>query len=194
MKRLAALLIAAIAAAAVAQAQTRQLGDMHLPGSNPNYEEPEAQKELTEVEPPAFPKPENLLEFYVGPVTANNYFIDASTLSVGSDGIVRYVLVVRTAGGATNVSFEGINCKELAWKLYATGRSDGTWVKAHANHFEWRPIENKPVNRHHAALSRDYFCPVRNPIKSAEEGRNALRLGMHPGSVSNIPAVSDIPR
>jgi len=141
---------------------------------------------LAEVEPPAFPKPENLIEFYVGPVTANTYFIDASTLSVGSDRIVRYVLVVQTSGGASNVSFEGINCEELAWKHYATGRSDGTWVKSRAPRIEWRPIENKPVNRHHAALSRDYFCPVRTAISTAEEGRRALRLGMHPDSNSRI--------
>jgi hypothetical protein len=76
-------------------------------------------------------------------VTTNKYFIDASTLSVGSDRIVRYVLVVRTSGGASNVSFEGINCKELTWKHYATGRSDGTWTKSRAARTEWRPIENK---------------------------------------------------
>lgn len=187
MRRLLALALAAIACGAMAQQAT-------MPKENRGFEDEEPWQEQKEVELPAFPRQENLMEYYVGPATANNYFIDASTLSVGSDGVVRYVLVVKAAGGATNVSFEGINCKELAWKLYATGRSDGTWVKAHANRSEWRPIENKPVNRHHASLSRDYFCPVRNPIKSAEEGRNALRLGMHPGSVSNIPAVSDIPR
>ena len=186
MRRLTAFVIAAIAAGAQAQAQTRQPWDMHLPGSNPNYEASDVQKELAEVEPPAFPKPENLIEFYVGPVTTNKYFIDASTLSVGSDRIVRYVLVVQTSGGASNVSFEGINCEELAWKHYATGRSDGTWVKSRAPRIEWRPIENKPVNRHHAALSRDYFCPVRTAISTAEEGRRALRLGMHPDSNSRI--------
>jgi hypothetical protein len=88
--------------------------------------------------------------------------------------------VVRTSGGATNVSFEGINCKDLTWKHYATGRSDGTWVKSRATRIEWRPIENKPVNRHHAALRRDYFCPASSAINNAEEGRNALRLGKHP--------------
>jgi hypothetical protein len=135
-----------------------------------------------EVEPPAFPKPENLREFYVSAVATNKYLIDGSTLSVGADGVVRYVLVVQTSGGATNVSFEGINCKEGSWKHYATGRSDGTWMKSRATRIEWRPIENKPVNRHHAALSRDLFCPIGNAIKTADEGRNALRLGKHPDS------------
>lgn len=180
MKRLTAFAIVAIAAGAVAQPQ------MHLPGGNPNFEEPEPWQELKEVEPPAFPRQENLREYYVGPATTNSYFIDASTLSVGSDGIVRYVLVVRTSGGATNVSFEGINCKELTWKHYATGRSDGTWVKSRAIRTEWRPIENKPVNRHHASLSRDLFCPAGNAINTADEGRNALRLGQHPNSNSRI--------
>ena len=180
MRRMAALMITTIAASAMAQQAS-------MPKDNPGFEEEAPPQELKGVEPPAFPRQENLLEYYVGPATANNYFIDASTLSVGDDGIVRYVLVVKAAGGATNVSFEGINCKELAWKHYATGRSDGTWVKSRAKRNEWQPIENKPVNRHHAALSRDYFCPVRNPIKSAEEGRNALRLGQHPNSISTIP-------
>jgi hypothetical protein len=150
------------------------------PQVNSHFEEEAPWQELKEVEPPDFPRPENLREFYVGAATSNSYFIDASTLSVGSDGVARYVLVVRTAGGATNVSFEGINCRERTWKHYATGHGDGKWVKSRAARIEWRPIENKPVNRHHASLSRDYFCPGGVSLNSADEGRNALRLGGHP--------------
>lgn len=135
-----------------------------------------------ETEPPAFPRQENLLEFYVSAVTTNTYFIDASTLAVGADGVVRYVLVVRTSGGATNISFEGIHCQERRWKLYATGRGDGRWTKSRATRIEWKLIENTPVNRYHAALSRDLFCPNGVGINSADEGRHALRLGKHPNS------------
>ena len=135
------------------------------------------------IEPPAFPRQENLKEFYVSALATNKYFIDASTLAVGADGVVRYVLVVQTSGGATNVSFEGIRCRERSWKHYATGRSDGaTWAMSRAARNDWRPIENKPVNRHHAALSRDLFCPSGSAIQSADEGRNALRLGKHPNA------------
>lgn len=152
------------------------------PGYNNYFEEEAPWQEQRDVEPPAFPKQENLREFYVSEVATNKYLIDSSTLTVGIDGVVRYVLVVQTSGGATNVSFEGINCKGLAWKHYATGRSDGTWVKSRALNVDWRSIENKPVNRHHAALSRDLFCPAGTAIGSADEGRNALRLGKHPNS------------
>lgn len=136
-------------------------------------------KEL-EVTLPAPPKAGNLREFYVSAVATNHYFIDSSSLAVGTDGVVRYVLVVRTAGGAENVSFEGIRCEDHTWKLYATGSADGQWRTARIS--EWRPIENKPVNRYHAALSREFFCPDGNPIATTEEGRRALQLGQHPNA------------
>lgn len=175
MKLWAVCLLAGVLGNAVAQMPNSS-------GYNTNYQEAEPWQEQQEVEPPVFPKAENLREFYVSAVATNKYLIDASTLIVGADDVVRYVLVVQTSGGATNVSFEGMHCKELRWKHYATGRSDGTWVKSRATRSEWRPIENKPVNRHHAALSRDFFCPLGNAISTAEEGRNALRLGKHPSS------------
>ena len=131
-----------------------------------------------EVTLPAFPQNSDLVEFYVSAVTPNHFFIDARTLGVGSDGVVRYVLVVLTSGGATNISYEGIRCGTGEVKLYATGRADKTWVPARSA--AWRPIENKTVNRHHAALSRDYFCPGGIAIRNAVEGREALRLGKHP--------------
>ena len=180
MKSWIALLLLAMTADAFAQAVDPETGRSMY---NKKYEEPGPWQEQQEVESPAFPKQEDLREFYVSAVASNKFFVGASTLSVGTDGVVRYVLVVRTTGGATNVSFEGIHCKERRWKHYATGRSDGTWVKSPSSRADWRPIENRPVNRHHAALSRDYFCPGGIQINSADEGRNALRLGKHPNAL-----------
>jgi hypothetical protein len=138
-----------------------------------------------EVEPPAFPQEANLKEFYVSPIATNKYFIDQSTLMPGTDGVVRYVLVVLTSGGAKNISFEGMNCKDQTWKHYATGRSDGVWTKSRAARNAWRDVENKPINPHHAALYRDFFCPARIPIQTADEGRKAFRLGRHPDATQS---------
>lgn len=180
MKRWAALFLAVLAGSAVAQFGSFPRSDKE------NYYDDEDKKpwqEQRDVELPAFPKADDLREFYVSSATTNKFFIDASTLAVGADGVVRYVLVVKASGGATNVSFEGINCKDRSWKLYATGHSDNSWNRSQASRIQWRPIENKPVNRHHAALSRDYFCPGGIGIYTADEGRNALRLGKHPNSL-----------
>lgn len=130
---------------------------------------------------PAFPQATNLREFYVSELTVHKFFIDASTLSVGKDGVVHYVLEVRTAGGAANVTFEGIRCDTREFRIYATGHRDGTWSKARKS--EWRLIENKPANRHHAALSRNLFCPGGAPIRTPAEGQEALRLGKHPDAL-----------
>lgn len=148
------------------------------PGLRDN-DDPDAAKWEEEVlQLPTFPQEATLQEFYVSATTAHKYFIDTATLSVGKDGVVRYALVVRTSGGATNISYEGMRCQTREYRIYATGSHDGSWVPARRS--EWRPVENKPTNRHHAALSREYFCPGGTAIHSADEGREALRLGKHP--------------
>lgn len=150
------------------------------PERDSRFEEAAPWQEQAKVDLPAFPKTENLLEFYVSAVASNRFYIDASTLSTGSDDVVRYVLVVKTSGGATNISFEGIQCDQSLWKIFATGHHDGTWKRVRAIRNDWKPIENKPVNRHHSVLRHELFCPMGIPIKTPEEGRNALRLGKHP--------------
>lgn len=57
-----------------------------------------------EVQLPVAPKQETLLPFYVSAATSNRFYIDGATLSVGSDGVVRYVLVILSAeGGAMSL-------------------------------------------------------------------------------------------
>ncbi|MDP2752262.1 MAG: CNP1-like family protein [Rhodocyclaceae bacterium] len=145
-----------------------------------NFEDPDAVKWAEgEYSLPAFPSNhERWIEFYVSATATNRFFIDADTLTVSKEGVVRYVLIVKTSGGATNITFEGIRCGAYEYRLYATGRQDATWVRSRTD--QWRPIENKPVNRHHAMLNREILCPVGVPISSPEDGRNALRLGKHP--------------
>src|SRR5512135_684884 len=152
------------------------LADIHFRHWDDEDDQPKWQE--GEFSLPAYPKDEDLMEFYVSAVTPNRFFVDGKSISVGGDGVVRFALVVKTSGGATNTTFEGIRCGALEYRLYATGRADGTWVNARTS--EWRPIENKPINRQHAALSRDYFCPNGVAIKNADEGRTALKLGRNP--------------
>lgn len=150
---------------------------IHKPEYNTNYAEPEQVGELA-LKLPAYPKDSNLIEFYAGPRASNHFFIDKDSLSAGKDGIVRYTLVIKTSGGATNISYEGIRCADQEFKIYATGNADGTWAINRMS--DWRPIENKQINGYHAALNHNFFCPLYNPIHSAEEGLDALRRGKHP--------------
>ena len=125
----------------------------------------EEKKPWAEIEAqlPAYPREENLLRFDAGAATANRFYIDAPSLTVGPDGVVRYTMFIRAAGGATNVSFEGIRCETREQKLYAIGRSDGKWTRARDP--AWRDIEYKELNRHHGVLFADFFCEVSRKAK-----------------------------
>ncbi len=105
---------------------------------------------------PAIPAPENLIPFYVSPTTTLKFAIDSKSLTAGSDGVMRYTLVSKSASGAENISYEGIRCESSEVKLYAFGHRDGTWGRSRRD--KWEPILEKTTNRQHAALARDYFC------------------------------------
>lgn len=144
-----ALVLAAVLGAAAAHAQQ---------GSDWESDFDENRKDWKEIEAkiPAYPKDESLLAFDAGPATPHRFFIDGKSLSIGSDGVVRYTLVVKTAGGATNVTYEGIRCETHEQKYYAVGQRDGSWVRA--RNPGWRLIRNQEVNRQHNALYNDYLC------------------------------------
>lgn len=140
-------------------------------------EEPPRGWQEDEVVLPAAPKAENLLSFYVSATTDNRFYIDTAAISVGSDGVVRYTLVVDTPGGVRNVSYEGMRCESKERRLYAFGRADGTWSKARA--VRWERITDATNNRHHAALFVEYFCPRGTLVASAQEAITALKKGSH---------------
>lgn len=145
-----------------------------------DFEEDYETKRWQEVEvqlPPA-PVPEKMQSFYVSAATDNRFLIDPATLTVGADGVVRYVLLVLTPNGGRNLTFEGMRCETRERRIYASGRSDGTWSKSRNN--DWTKIQDVYANRHHAALYLDYFCPVGVIVRNAAEAREALRRGEHP--------------
>lgn len=112
-----------------------------------------------------------LRAIYVSAATPNRFFVDQGSLSVGDDGVVRYVLVVRTPGGAENLTFEGIRCATGERRIYASGRKDGGWVAMKRS--EWQPIGDNAYNRPRAALAYDYLCDGPAPPRDRE---HALRL------------------
>ena len=124
---------------------------------NKNFNDEEVKPwEEIEAALPSAPKDENLLPFYVGPTATQAFALDAKSLSIGKDGVVRYTLVAVSRGGAKSISYEGIRCASFEHKIYAFGRDDGTWSRSRRD--QWEGIVRSKVNRQHAALAQDYFC------------------------------------
>jgi hypothetical protein len=122
---------------------------------------------------PAAPAKENLLPFSVGATTTHTFAIDAKSVTVGTDGVVRYTLVATSAAGARNVSFEGIRCMTFERKLYAFGQPNGTWSRSRRD--KWEPIPRVVANFQHATLARDYFCSDGFGADSAEKIVDRIR-------------------
>jgi len=122
---------------------------------------------------PAYPSPQNLLPFEVSSVTRNRYFVDAASISVGKDGVVRYTVVIETLGGAKNISYEGMRCETGERRLYAYGHSDRTWSEAQT--VAWQEINFAYGHSYQKVLYEDYFCATDRFAKTAAEAIMNLR-------------------
>ena len=180
MKRLLPLLLVLLAGTAAAQQRTNDPGEVQGPQVPRNWESETDKRTRPEstLALPAWPKNENLLEFHVSNLSSFRFFIDAPSLSVEPDRVVRYTLVARSASGVSNVSYEGMRCDSGTYKIYAYGQ-DGRW---NARESDWRDIENVTTGRWHNELRAGYLCVGRTgTIFSAKEGLDNLRRGHNPG-------------
>ena len=131
---------------------------------------------------PAYPKPEDLVRVPTGTATSHQFFVDARSLALGEDGVMRYTVVTKAAGGATNVTFEGIRCETRERKVYALGRSDGSWVRSRSS--EWQRVVLRDLAPYTHTLYHQFFCnertrptPVRIALDALRQGR-----GLNPGA------------
>jgi hypothetical protein len=131
---------------------------------------------------PPLPNQADLLPFEVSQNTPLGFFIDAKSVSVGSDGVVRYTVVVTSPSGARNVNYEGIHCDNYTWRLYAGLNEDHDgWDRTVAN--DWTRIENGDLNAYRASLYQDFFCANRIPVGSANTIVNNIRYNRTQGEL-----------
>ncbi|MDY7545637.1 CNP1-like family protein [Glaciimonas sp. Gout2] len=126
------------------------------PGFDDDFDDEVKTWQELAVQLPAQPEPASMVSFYVSPTSIMKFAIDIKSITVGTDGVVRYTLISTSSGGAENVSYEGIRCQTAERKLYAFGHKDGTWSRARLS--KWQQITDVNANRQHAALFKDFLC------------------------------------
>ena len=52
---------------------------------------------------PAYPVDAQLVPLVIGAATPHRFFVDVRSISMGSDGVVRYTMVIKAQGGAVQV-------------------------------------------------------------------------------------------
>ena len=170
-------LVAALAFAPAALAALATEWEMDFDENTKAWKEIQAQI-------PPYPNGKNLVLVEAGSETSHKFYVDPASISVGTDGVVRYTTVVKTTGGAVNVAFEGMRCETREGKLYAIGRSDGTWVRA--RNPKWERIVLRDLKPHTFMLYREYFCPSRAHPTPPKIAVDALRRGVGLGGGSRI--------
>ena len=75
------------------------------------------------------------------------------SVALGSDGIVRYVVVASSASGVVNGLYEGIRCGTGEHKVYARHNPGSGWVVA--KDAQWQPVQRAG---HALSIARSGAC------------------------------------
>jgi hypothetical protein len=125
------------------------------------------------VAPPASFSQERLLSLDAASGSALRYGLDPASLSLGADGVVRYVLVARSSSGALNVLFEGIRCATAEMKTFARWNNAGEWNLS--PDAPWRPLLSSGSTRQGLLLARQGLCDGKTPNGNAANILRSLK-------------------
>lgn len=153
--RLERLALALLLAASAAHAQ---LADV-----DPDWKESEAPA------PPAL-RTTGLIPLEI-PGSQLRFGVDPASVSLGSDGVVRYVVVAASASGAVNGVYEGIRCSTGEYKVYARNAGGGWSISGS----DWRLLHDQPRSRHSLFVARTGACIGRAPNRTAAQIVRDLR-------------------
>jgi hypothetical protein len=134
--------------------------------TDPDWKESEAPA------PPAFRK-ERVLTVEMPKYVSLRFGVDPATLSITSDGVVRYVMVAINAAGTINAMYEGIRCATGEFKTYARYDINGQWVLTKDP--DWHNLRDNLPSRHALALASQGACTGNATAHSTADIVNALK-------------------
>lgn len=151
---------------------------------NSNYVPQEEWRE-GEFEVPQTVHSEDLQSFSVDqPDQRFSYFIERSSLKTGDDYVTRYLLVIRSAQGAINSSYEGMRCGYRLYKVYAYGNAEKLSPMPGD---EWRAVPRGGRADYRTRLYDDLLCNLQTgqanpPAVVFKAMRDDQRVGslLHP--------------
>ena len=98
------------------------------------------------------------------PRSTLRFGVDPASVSLGTDRIVRYVVVAQSASGAVNAMYEGIRCKTAEAKVYARHTPGSGWVAT--TDPQWQPLHEGQHARYSLAIARSGVCMGNAPNRS----------------------------
>jgi len=133
---------------------------------------------------PAF-QTQGLLPFFVVVDSELRFGLVPESLQLGADGVIRYVVVALSAGGAVNVMYEGLRCRTQQTRTYARwsptqlplpspfNSEAGQWRSA--GETRWQDWRDHAAGRPAWALARSGLCDGAAPNGRPAQMLQALR-------------------
>jgi hypothetical protein len=109
----------------------------------------------TQAPPPPAVKLDGLIPLEI-PGSNLRFGVAPASVTVGSDGIVRYVVVATSTTGTVNAIYEGIRCNTGEYKVYARHNPDSGWTPTKDS--PWRSLHEQPMSRHSLLIARSGAC------------------------------------
>jgi hypothetical protein len=128
-------------------------------------------KEL-EAPPPPVLRTADLIALEVRGSTLR-FGVDPQSVALGTDGIVRYVVVATSTTGTVNAIYEGLRCGTGEVKVYARHNPDSGWVPARGA--DWQPLREGPHARYSLLIARTGACVGDAPNRNAQQIVRDLR-------------------
>jgi hypothetical protein len=107
------------------------------------------------------------------PGSSLRFGVAPASVSVGRDGIVRYVVVAKSASGAVNAIYEGLRCSTGEFRVYARYNPSGSWILNKDP--LWRSIHDPQPSAHTLTIARTGACMGDGTNHSAEQIVRDLR-------------------
>jgi hypothetical protein len=127
----------------------------------------------TEVPAPPALSRDRLLALEMPPYVSLQFGIDAASLAITPDGIVRYVVVARSSSGAVTAFYEGIRCATAEVKTYARSNNEGVWSRPGA--VEWQALSANRPSKHAVIFARQAACDGATAASSVADIIRALK-------------------
>ena len=129
-------------------------------------------KELETPAPPAF-ELSRLVPFDVSINSTLKFGVDPATITIGQDGVVRYVIVARSGSGTVNAMYEGLRCSTGEMRTYARYNASGGWARTTDS--EWRSVFANAATRHTLMFAKQGGCTDNAPPRSVNDIVRSLR-------------------
>ena len=129
-------------------------------GPDPDWKESEA------LPPPVF-RTDRLVLVDMPPHVTLAFGVDPGSLIIGSDGVVRYVMVATSVSGSVSAMYEGIRCATGQVKSYARYSTASQWTVV--SDPIWSALNGSQPSKHALALAKQGLCREGSSGSTPEE-------------------------